>query len=167
MVYAQPRICPEEWDAQWDAQTLLGFWYTNSVRRLDNNQQKKKKRKSIKERTCWIVDLTVPDDHRVKMKESEKKNKYLDLARELRKHRTWSWRWYQIVIDALGTVICWMIHGLEVLYMRGRVETIQTRALLRSARILRRVLETWGDFLSFKFQWENNRLTLVWNTLYK
>ena len=29
----------------------------------------------------------------------------------------------------------------------GRVETIQTTALLRKARILRRVLETWGDLL--------------------
>ena len=32
--------------------------------------------------------------------------------------------------------------GLEVLEIRGRVETIQTTALLRPARILRRVLET-------------------------
>ena len=36
----------------------------------------------------------------------------------------------------------------------GRVETIQTTALLRTARILRRVLETWGDLLSLKLQWE-------------
>ena len=34
----------------------------------------------------------------------------------------------------------------------GRVETIQTIALLRKARILRRVLETWGDLLSLKLQ---------------
>ena len=37
---------------------------------------------------------------------------------------------------------------------RKKVETIQTTALLRSARILRRVLETWGDLLSLKLQWE-------------
>ena len=36
--------------------------------------------------------------------------------------------------------------------IRGRVKTIQTRALLRSARILRRVLETWGDLLSLGLQ---------------
>ena len=32
-------------------------------------------------------------------------------------------------------------------------ETIQTKTLLRSARILRRVLETWGDLLSLELQW--------------
>ena len=35
----------------------------------------------------------------------------------------------------------------------GYVTLIQTTALLRSARILRRVLETWGD-LSLKLQWK-------------
>ena len=46
-----------------------------------NNQQNKKKR------TCQIVDFAVPADHRVKLKESEKNDKYLDLARELKKLR--------------------------------------------------------------------------------
>ena len=31
------------------------------------------------------MDFAVPADHRVKLKESEKKDKYLDLARELKK----------------------------------------------------------------------------------
>ena len=48
-----------------------------------------------------------------------------------------------IVIRALGTV-----HEPEDLKIRERVETIQTTALLGQARILRRVLETWGDYLS-------------------
>ena len=34
------------------------------------------------------------------------------------------------------------VKGLEDLEIRGQVKTIQTTALLRSARILRRVLET-------------------------
>ena len=33
-----------------------------------------------------IVDFAVPADHRIKLKECEKKDKYLDLARELKKH---------------------------------------------------------------------------------
>ena len=41
---------------------------------------------------------------------------------------------------------------LEDLEIRGQVEAIQTTALLKSARILRIVLETWGDMLSL--QWE-------------
>ena len=31
------------------------------------------------------MDFAVPADHRVKLKESKKKDKYLDLARELKK----------------------------------------------------------------------------------
>ena len=34
-------------------------------------------------RTCRIVDFAVPADHRVKLKENEKKDKYLNFAREL------------------------------------------------------------------------------------
>ena len=40
-----------------------------------------------KKRTCKIVDSSVPADHRVKLKESEKKDIYLDLARELKKNK--------------------------------------------------------------------------------
>ena len=38
-----------------------------------------------KKRTCTIVNFAVPADHRIKLKECEKKDKYLDLARELKK----------------------------------------------------------------------------------
>ena len=38
-----------------------------------------------KKRICKIVDFAVPADHRIKLKVSEKKDKYLDLARELKK----------------------------------------------------------------------------------
>ena len=36
-------------------------------------------------RTCKIVDFAVLGDHRIKLKGSEKKDKYLDLAKELKK----------------------------------------------------------------------------------
>ena len=47
-----------------------------------------------------------------------------------------------IVIGALGTVNKGLLKCLEDLEVGGRVVTIQTTALLRTARILRRVLET-------------------------
>ena len=46
------------------------------------------------------------------------------------------------VISTLGTVTKGLIQELEDLEIRGRVETIQSTALLKLARILRRVLET-------------------------
>ena len=59
-----------------------------------------------------------------------------------------------IVIGALGTITKGLLKGQEDLEVGGRVETIQMTALLRTARILRRVLETWGDLLSLKLQWK-------------
>ena len=47
-----------------------------------------------------------------------------------------------IVIGAFGTVTKGLLKGLEDLEVGGRMETIQTTASLRTARILRRVLKT-------------------------
>ena len=38
-----------------------------------------------KKKTCKIVDFAVLADYRIKLKEWEKRDKYLDLARELKK----------------------------------------------------------------------------------
>ena len=44
--------------------------------------------------------------------------------------------------------------GEEELEIGGRIKTIQTSTLLRSARILWRVLKTWGDLLSLRLWWK-------------
>ena len=80
------------------------------------------------------MDFAIRADHKVKLKENEKKDEYLDLARELEKllenegdvytnYIWWSWCSHQR-IDT---------EGLEHLQIRGRVRIIQTTALLRSA----------------------------------
>ena len=113
-----------------------------SARRPDliNNQQKRKKKK--KKRTCKIVDFAVSADHRIKLKECEKKDKYLDFARELKKLWNMLVTIIPIVIGVFGTVTKGLLKGLEDLEFSGRVETIQTTALLKTTRILRRVLGT-------------------------
>ena len=68
-------------------------------------------------------------DHWVKLKEIEKKDKYLELARELKKktmEHECDGDWYQF--GALGTVTKVLVKGQEDLEIRGRVETIQTTA---------------------------------------
>ena len=82
MVYVQLRIRPRKWDVQ----NSLEFWDTNRSRNLgqttrpsDYQQQQKKKR------ICRIVDFAVQADHKVKLKKSEKRDKYQDLSRELKK----------------------------------------------------------------------------------
>ena len=59
--------------------------------------------------------------------------------------------------DTNGKSCTWnkgLIKGLEYQEIRKQEETIQTTSLLRLARILRKVLTTWGDLLSLKLQWE-------------
>ena len=106
------------------------------------NKKKKKKEENLK--NCLLFCL----------KESEKKDKYLDLASELKKLWNMKVTIVPIVIGALGTVTKGLLKGLEDLEIGGPVDSIQTTPLLRTARRLRRVLETWGDLLSLKLQWK-------------
>ena len=69
--------------------------------------------KKKKKRICKIVHFAVPADHRINLKESEKKDKYLDLARELKKLWTMKVTIVPIVIGALGTVTKGLLKGLE------------------------------------------------------
>ena len=120
------------WDFSWVFHFFFFFFFFS--------QQKK--------RTCKIVDFGVPADHKIKLKEFEKKDKYFDLARELKK--LWNMKVTIIpnVIGAFGTVTKGLLKGLEDLEVGGRVETFQTTALLRTARIQRKVPATWGDLQS-------------------
>ena len=117
-----------------------------SVRRADLIIINKKRKMKF----CKIVDFAVPADHRMKLKECEKRDKYLDLARELKKLRNMKVTIIPIVIGAFVTVTKGLLKGLEDLEVGDWVETIQTTALLKTARILRRVLETRGDLLPLK-----------------
>ena len=75
------------------------------ARRPDLIVINKKKKKKKKKRICKIVDFVVPADHRINLKESEKKDKYLDLARELKKLWNMKVTIVPIVIGALGKIL--------------------------------------------------------------
>ena len=121
----------------------MGFWHTNlspnltQKTRPDNQQKERERERKLAKLISW--DSSV---HKVKLKESEK-DKYPDLARELKKLRNMKLTFIPIVFGALGRVTKGLIKGLEDLEITGRLETIQPTALLRSVRILRRVLESW------------------------
>ena len=66
------------------------------------------------------------------MKECEKKHKYLDLARELKKLWNMKVTIVPIVIGALGTIIKGLLEGLEDLEVGGRVETIQNDSIAKN-----------------------------------
>ena len=86
-------------------------------------------------------NVAVLADHRVKIKESKTIEKYLDLARELKKLWTMKVTVIPIIVSALETVPKDPEKRLEELVIRGRIKSIETTAL-RSARIQRGVLES-------------------------
>ena len=57
-----------------------------------------------KKRVCKIVDFAVTADHRINLKECAKKDKYLNLARELKKLWNMKVTIVPIVVGALGTI---------------------------------------------------------------
>ena len=116
-----------------------------------------------KKRTCRIVDFAVPADHREKLKESKKKDKYLGLTWELKKLWNMKVTFIPFVIGAVDTVTEGLEKGLEDLEIRGWIETIQTKALLRSGKIHEK---SPGDLrrLITQTPMKNHRLTLVRKT---
>ena len=75
------------------------------------------------------MDFAVLADHWVKLKENEKKDKYLDLARGLKNLWNMKVMVIPIVIRALGTVIKNLVKGPEDLEIRGQVEIIQNYSI--------------------------------------
>ena len=78
------------------------------------------------------------------IKEGKKTSTYLNLARKLKKKKAVE---HNGDHDTNGSLCDWndpqrLVKKMEELEIRGRIETIRSTALLRSARILRRVLKT-------------------------
>ena len=71
---------PGKWDTKFSG-ILRYKQKTKSSVSQQQQKKKKKKKKTGKKRTCQIVNFVVP----VKIKESKKKDMYIDLIKELKK----------------------------------------------------------------------------------
>ena len=67
-------------------------------------------------------------DHKVKLKESEKGEKYVDLDKTEKKYGTCRWRWLPFVIGTLGTIPKALVREVEDFEIIGQVGKIQTTA---------------------------------------
>ena len=97
----------------------MGLWHTHGSpylgqkSRPNNNQQKKKRREFAKMSTllsAWTQNKT---------ERKWKKDKYLDLARELKKLWNMNVTTIPILISAFGTVTKGLLKGLEDLEVGG------------------------------------------------
>ena len=98
----------------------MELWHTHRSPNLGqktrpyDNQQKKK-------RICKLIDVAVLADHRIKLKEWEQKDKYLDLIRELKMLWNVKVTIVPIVIGAFGTITKGLLKGLADMEVGGRV----------------------------------------------
>ena len=72
--------------------------------------------------------------NRIKVKEYEKKDKYLDLAIELKKLWNMQVTIIPIVIGVFGTVTKGLLKGLEDSEVCEQVETIQTTCIIENSQ---------------------------------
>ena len=157
MVYAQPSTRPRKCHTY----SPTGLWHTHGSPNLDqktrpyNNQQQKKENLQNSRLCC-------PSGLQKKLKKCEKKDKYLNLARELKKLRNMEVTIVPIVIGAFGTVTKGLLKGPEDLEVGGREETIQTtedgQNTEKNPRDLRRLAVTQTPV-------KNHQLTLIWQSL--
>ena len=90
--------------------------------------------------TCKLIDMTVPTDRNIALKDLEKKSKYKDLGLEIQ--RMWHMKTVVIpvVVGALGTVKKGMRENIKKVSETATVTEIQKICMLGSARISERCL---------------------------
>ena len=89
------------------------------------------------------MDFAVPEVRSAKIKEGKNRNKYLNLARELKELWNMKVIVVLIVISAIGTIPKESLKGRDNMEICEQVENYQTTALVRFLRMLRRFQETW------------------------
>ena len=92
---------------------------------------------------CHLIDIAVPGDKRIELKEQEKIGNYSELKQEVKK----IWNLSQVVvvpvvIGALGVTSKRLKDWLEKLNVKSSIDLLQKAALLGTAKIVRQVLET-------------------------
>ena len=148
MVYGQPGIRPEEWDAQ----PSLRFWDTNGspnlgqTTRHSDSQQKKS--------TIWT---------QIKLKES-KKDKYLDLAKELKKTM-------KLESDDTNCNWCTLNNPKRIGKGTGKLGTKKASgdhpdySILKSGQNIEKKPGDMGRLAVSQTLVENHQLMLVWKIL--
>ena len=90
--------------------------------------------------TCLIVDVAIPDDHRIALKEVDKIMNYAELKVELERIWKTKTKIIPVVIGALGSIPKNLGKNLKELDIKHSIQVFQKTALLGTAHILRKVL---------------------------
>lgn len=92
------------------------------------------------ERTCLLIDIAIPDDNNITVKEAEKISKYKDLQIEIQRMWNVKAKVIPLVIGSLGTVKKGCHTYFQQIPGKPSIPEVQKIALLGSAHILRRII---------------------------
>ena len=73
--------------------------------------------------TCKLIDMTIPSDRNIALKETEKKSKYKDLELEIQ--RMWHMKTEVDLVSALGTIKKGVIENIKKVSERATVTETQ------------------------------------------
>ena len=78
----------------------------------------------LKSKTCVMIDVSLPDDKNVALKEAEKISKYKDLEIEINRMWNVKTKVVPVVVGALGTLRKDFAKGVELIPGRPKVSEI-------------------------------------------
>ena len=96
--------------------------------------------KDRKEKACMLIDMTVPSERNVSMKEVEKLSKYKDLEIEVTKMWEMKTTTVPVVVGALGLIKKGLEKQISKIPGTIHIEQLQKIVILGSAHIIRRIL---------------------------
>ena len=108
-----------------------------------------------------IVNFAIQADHRIKLKECEKRDKYRDLARELKKLWHMNVTIIPIVTGAFGTVTKGLLKGLEDLKVGGH----PNNSIIENAQNTEKIPEDLKRLAVTQSPVNDPQLRLMWKTL--
>ena len=99
------------------------------------------------------MDFAAPAGHEVKIKESEKRDKYLDLARELKKLWNMKVTVISITVDVLGTILKRFVQETGRLGNRRTSKDDTDYSIIKIGQYTEK---SPADLLSLKLHWETS-----------
>jgi hypothetical protein len=95
----------------------------------------------IIEKTCTLIDVSIPEDRNVVLKEAEKKLKYKSLCIEIQ--RMWNLKCMiiPVIIGATGVVTRSLRKNLEAVPGKHSIDSLQKTTVLGTAHIIRKALQ--------------------------
>ena len=90
---------------------------------------------------CQMIDFIILYDTRVDDKEVEKIEKYLDLARELKKVWNMKVTVVPLVVGALGNPAKALEKRLKTIGIETKITELQKTVLIHTSRIVRKIFE--------------------------